>query len=265
MYSGLTRLIQKIRSVARVTASSTRDEGGEARVLDRFWMSRGVYETAHRAQLSSLVLENNPSASAQVQSFAPVPGFDVKVAIPLQQRILGLYRLLGERDDIDVVWMISKEPELLSVGFDHITNRLIELRTSPSAQGLDVVKLVERQPRLLVAEGNIATSAGDEDMDQTRLAWESGLLGDGDAEWNSRLEQLEEYRKTWGDVHVGFRESDDGELVMWATKQRRERKYAKRGELSAQNESSSLVAESRSQRWQKLEVSFLCLSCHVDD
>lgn len=232
--------------------------GGEARVLDRFWMSRGVYETTHRAQLSSLVLQDDAGqVTNAAANCAPAPGLDAANVVPLQQRVLGLYRLLGQRDDVDVVWMVSKEPELLSVGFERITNRLVELRTSPCAQGLDVVKLVERQPRLLVAEGNVATSAGEEDVEQTRMAWESGLLGDGDVEWESRLEQLQDYREKWGDVHVGFRDGEDAELVVWATKQRRERRYGGQSkEVSSSESGLSDQSSTRDRRWKVLEVSF---------
>ena len=51
-------------------------------------------------------------------------------------------------------------------------------------------------------------------------AWSYGLASDNIHEWTARLEELSYYVNQWGDAHVGFRHSDDPELVRWARMQR---------------------------------------------
>lgn len=146
----------------------------------------------------------------------------------VSRRVLALHQLLGGKDDIDIVWMIEREPDLLVADLSVMTARLVELRTADGCAGIDVVKLAEQHPSLLLS--NELASDGEESAAQRQAAWAHGLLGDGDTAWARRLEQLEAYGAAHGDVHVGHRDGDDAELVRWAGKQRKDHK---KGELAS--------------------------------
>ena len=120
--------------------------------------------------------------------------------------------------------MVQREPNLLTTDASLITQRLVSLVTADGAAGLDVVKMIESQPGLLLED----VCESEESSEQRQLAWSYGLLGDGDGQWAKRLAELEQYKSIHGDAHVGNREGEDPSLVRWASKQREE--FA-RGEL----------------------------------
>lgn len=51
-------------------------------------------------------------------------------------------------------------------------------------------------------------------------AWRHGLASDGGTEWVTRLAQLQQYARQYGDAHAGFRAGDDADLGRWAAAQR---------------------------------------------
>lgn len=104
------------------------------------------------------------------------------------------------------------------------------MKMSEGAEGVDVIRLVEQQPALLLAAGPEGGSDAEESADARLAAWRHGLVSDGAAEWGRRYEQLAGYRQRYGDAHVGYRDGDDAELGRWAAKQRAE---AAAGQLDA--------------------------------
>ena len=55
-------------------------------------------------------------------------------------------------------------------------------------------------------------------------AWQHGLVSDGSLEWEKRCLQLAQYAQEHGDAHIGYRDSEDSDLVRWARKQRHSHK-----------------------------------------
>jgi hypothetical protein len=225
--------------------ATTNGLSNEEALLDRFWQARGVFDPSHRRQLLDAAqleqLPNKPglismlgppSTSSTLQEGALMPGIAstwgpmdtsmTALITAVSHRLLALRQLLGGDDDVDIVWMVEREPALLTTDFAHITQRLVELRTAEGSIGVDVVSLVQSQPTLLLEHGS--ASEGEETAEERRQAWEHGLLGDGDSEWNRRLEQLQAYIQAYGDCHVGFRDQEDASLARWAGKQRQQYK-----------------------------------------
>lgn len=168
-----------------------------------------------------------PSPLPGVSStWIPLEGASAANITDISRRIIALHQLLGGKDDIDIVWMIERAPGLLTADFRNITRRLLELRTSKTAVDVDVVKLAEKEPSLLLEEGSASSSSDDdESVAQQLMAWSHGLLNDGDSEWSKRAMQLKQYIAVHGDAHVGYRENDDDPgLARWARKQRKEKK-----------------------------------------
>ena len=224
-------------------------------LLDSFWLARGVTALDQRRRLVEVGLAEEPNLLAPPpSSTATLPGassawfLDGEGSVAedvarISHRLLALKRLLGERDDIDVVRMVEREPALLTADVGIITQRLVTLVTSEGAVGLDVVKLVEAQPGLLLESGGELSGNGEESTAQMQLAWAYGLLGDNDAQFTKRIEELMQYKAVHGDVHVGFRDSDDPNLVRWASKQREE--YTR-----------GLLAQDRNEKLQELGFEF---------
>jgi len=236
---------------------SLNSNGSAVALLDRFWLARGVVDADQRRALIAVgVGERKQSVQATHTDFKsssdsnitpPTSGSNISgesslpgVALTwgsldgtsafqvtqVSQRIVDLHQLLGGKDDIDVVWMVEREPGLLTSDIGNLTRRLVELRTSEAGAGLDIVKLVEAQPALLLLEGGNAANSNyggmEESASQRQAAWSFGLLGDGDREWTGRLQQLAEYKAVFGDCHVGYRDGDEPSIVRWACKQRQE-------------------------------------------
>jgi hypothetical protein len=110
-------------------------------LLDQFWLSRGVMDTAQRAQLVDLVAQqptetsvlsdvgvqdilpgmsatwfmdggSSSSGGSDVGSTAAVAALPQVIAV--SRRLLALRQLLGNAADIDIVFMVSREPQLLT-------------------------------------------------------------------------------------------------------------------------------------------------------
>ncbi len=73
----------------------------------------------------------------------------------VSQRLLQLHALLGGGSDVDVIWMVVREPQLLTADPMAMMGLLIAMKIAAAASTtpIDVVKVVERQPSLLLANG----------------------------------------------------------------------------------------------------------------
>ncbi len=262
LYPGVSvaigRTIDNPRRPAPYRAVHSSNSGGpdvEKDVLDRFWYSRGIVDDATRAQLVDMSLRGVEDREEQIlastaDDYVP-PGvsstWDIQRSVAsgdgvlpddvafAAQRIIDLHRFLGSREDIDVVFMVQREPELLRASGQRLTRRILELRIDEAAEGMDVAKLAESQPALLLDEFENADSR----KEKLRDAWNYGLVsGDDDVQWQSRLAELEAYRDAHGDCHVGHRDGDPKPLKRWCKKQRAEKKEGtldvdKAGQLAA--------------------------------
>lgn len=221
---------------------SRKFQEGEA-LLDKFWESRGVLDPEHRQRLLDVIRDTpiksttttesiceQQSEDEQLMQLSEISGIALtwgrlsgnaaRQVIKVSERLLALRRLLGDADDVDLVWMIEKEPSLLTADISKITERLVEMKTSEGGLDIDVIALIQKQPSLLLEQGS--ATASDESVRERQEAWDYGLLGDGDREWVSRLNELREYRTKHDDCHIGFRDGDDPSLSRWAKKQRRQ-------------------------------------------
>lgn len=63
----------------------------------------------------------------------------------VSRRLVALRVLLGGREDVDVVWMVTREPGLLAADFDQLTSRLLDMRLAAASAGLDVAKVRDRE------------------------------------------------------------------------------------------------------------------------
>ncbi|KAF6251027.1 hypothetical protein COO60DRAFT_692327 [Scenedesmus sp. NREL 46B-D3] len=122
--------------------------------------------------------------------------------------------------------MVTRQPQLLSASRHQLLSRLMAMRLASSAAGVDVVRVVQAQPSLLVLDE--AHPLADwarldtEELAELIKGWEHGVASDTDPEWHARAAQLRAYHRQHGDTSVGFRDGDDPELARWANKQRRE-------------------------------------------
>ncbi|PSC73793.1 DEAD DEAH box helicase [Micractinium conductrix] len=215
-----------------------------AQLLDDFWLARGVVDEQQRRQLVAAAGSLQAAADDQEEEYAELElpsmsaawfleqGQESTAVAAVSRRILALKQLLGG-GKVDVVWMLVREPRLLSADFRSIMQRLFDMKLADGSEGLDVVALVEQQPALLLAAAPAGGGGGgdDETAEQRLQAWQHGLVSDGAAEWARRFGELQAYAATHGDAHVGFRDGDDAELRRWAVKQRSDEAG---GELAAE-------------------------------
>lgn len=218
----------------------------ERDVLELFWRSRGivseedVYKLVEQGleSVAMRALGDGHNYGTSYDGGRDLPGVTStwkdhssesqkidKDVVWVSQRIVELYKFLGSRPDVNVVWMVQREPRLLEASTRQLTGRLLELRVDDSAQGIDVAKLAEAQPSLLLEQdANVqGTVAEEEEVQENKLAaWEHGLLSDRSTEWNRSYNELAEYKKTHGDCHVGYRDGDSKRLVKWCGKQRKD-------------------------------------------
>lgn len=224
----------------RATSGGSTTATEAAQLLDKFWLAQGVTDEQQRRQLvaaaGSLQQQQQqgkdgedegvyselqlPSLSAAW--FLQADGSSPEVAA-VSRRILALQQLLGG-SGVDVVWMLVREPRLLSADFRSITQRLFDMKLAEGSEGLNVVQLVEQQPALLLAGGAGVSSGSEETAAQRLQAWQHGLVSDTSPEWSRRYQELQQYHERYGDAHVGFRDGDEPELSRWAAKQRSEHK-----------------------------------------
>ncbi|KIZ07410.1 hypothetical protein MNEG_0546 [Monoraphidium neglectum] len=214
--------------------------------------ARGVFDTARRQQLVSVAQQLVQSTGegptmgivGEGEAGGVLPGvpttWDMHSSTPeiteVSRRLMALHSVLGGGDDVDTVWMVVREPQLLVADPSDLMRRLMAMKIASAGTGLDVVKVAEAQPGLLLLQGAVW-----EDLDSLReqlASWEHGLASDTDPEWSLRLDQLRAYHRAHGDCSVGCREGDNRELARWAAKQRAERS---RGELSSEK-AEALVA-----------------------
>lgn len=231
---------QLVRSTRQNSANERLDLSSESQVLDKFWQSRGIVDDADRRRLVDLSLDKmkeneemeRQGAGRTEEFFQTLPGvsstWDASGKASEEQvtffsrKILELYRFLGSRPDVDVVWMVQREPKLLQSSTEELTARLLELRIDAAAQNIDIAKLAESQPSLLL-EPNVA--GNDEFSEEKKLAaWQHGLMSDGAREWNKSYDEMVAYEKKHGDSHVGYRDGDARRLYRWCKKQRNEYK-----------------------------------------
>ena len=149
--------------------------------------------------------------------------------VSTSKRLLALESLLGGNGELDVAWMVEREPALLTADPRAVATRLLELRIATEETADDVIQLIESQPALLLGTGGISREEGAEDK---ALAWRYGLVSDDAGEWQRHYCELLEYKTKHGDVHVGYRDGDDGELARWAAKQRAAAAASEAGRLS---------------------------------
>lgn len=230
----------QVRSARQNDAKYRVDLSSERQVLDKFWHSRGIVDDADRHRLVDMSLEKmkeNEGLAGQdagrTEEFCQnLPGvastWDAAGSASEEQvawasrKILELYRFLGSRPDVDVVWMVQREPKLLQSSTEELTARLLELRIDAAAENVDVAKLAESQPSLLL-EPNVV--GNDEFSEEKRLAaWQHGLMSDGAKEWEKSYSEMVVYQKMHGDSHVGYRDGDPRRLYRWCKKQRNEYK-----------------------------------------
>ncbi|PRW45545.1 DEAD DEAH box helicase [Chlorella sorokiniana] len=222
------------------SSSSTAASPEASALLDQFWLARGVVDEQQRRQLVAAAgairaeLDAEAFESSQQQLGLQLPSLSAAWFLEEQRgsspqvaaasrRILALQQLLGG-GDVDVVWMLVREPRLLSTDFRSIAQRLFDMRVAEGSDGLDIIALVEQQPALLL-QADTAVSSDEEETAAERLqAWQHGLVSDNSTEWARRFGQLQQYVQAHGDAHVGCRDGDNAELARWASKQRSEHK-----------------------------------------
>lgn len=154
-------------------------------VLDTYWKARGVFDAAQRRKLLDLAQKLQTSNLLQ-QGLAPLTTEDPLPGVPstwaleerdspevleVSRRLLQLYQLLGggnsgsEDDGMlgteggvpsvsgpDVAWMVTREPGLLTADFRRVTRRLLEMKVAVAGTGVDVPRVVVRQPALLLSD-----------------------------------------------------------------------------------------------------------------
>mmetsp|Transcript_4258 Transcript_4258/g.12283 ORF Transcript_4258/g.12283 Transcript_4258/m.12283 type:complete len:346 (+) Transcript_4258:201-1238(+) len=206
----------------------TKANAAEAEILGQFWQARGVFDGAQQAQLINCVDTSAPPVEHAPLGTSPLPGVGAAARLSdaaglaevqyVSQRLLQMYRLLGERNDLDVVSMITREPRLLDVGSEQLLGRLIQMKIAAGEEDVDVAAVAAAQPALLLADlpPNLSfTQQGDR-----MQAWRHGVPSDSDAAFQARHRQLLAYVAHHGDAHVGFRSSDDPGLARWCAAQR---------------------------------------------
>eukprot|EP00873_Tetraselmis_striata_P034456 jgi/Tetstr1/454720/TSEL_041606.t1 len=207
-------------------------ERGEAALFDSFWRARGVADGGLRAKLVEAGLEAVGSAP-RVGKLGPgdtlqeptswlvdaQEGCSQVAAISV--RLHELAELLGQGQgfgDLDVSWMVIREPRLLSADLSTMRAMLLWMKVADGCQDVDVAKLCSAQPSLLLQD--VSQIDNQESFAQRMKAWQYGLATDSDEEWARRYGELEEYMRVNGDPHVGCREGDDRDLARWARMQR---------------------------------------------
>lgn len=208
---------------------------------------RELVEVARRESSSASVAPSSATTDAYISAAATaatsLPGVDTlwelrrgggSAAIAahqitaVSQRLIDLMQVLGSNDDINVVFMLIREPKLLTTSLRDITKRLFDLRIALAGH-MDVSKLLERQPSLLLSDTDTRAQA----LGDLVSAWQHGLSSDTDAEWAAKFAELQAYVTAHGDAHVGYRAADDEQLTKWCKKQRSAQKDGSLGDARA--------------------------------
>lgn len=199
--------------------------------MDSFWRARGVWDEQQRNRLIGCLDRSASSAQPQLDQAAPLPGVGAASRLEdpqglaevqhVSKQLLQLHQALGSRGDIDVVSMVMREPRLVWVSSSELLQRLIQMKIAARDQDVDVGKVAEAQPSLLLADHQSSDEDDELQSGADQLeAWRHGLASDGSAEWAARLAQLQQYVQQHGDAHAGLRTGDDVELGRWAAAQR---------------------------------------------
>jgi len=206
------------RPALQVVASDR--NSGSRRLLDGFWRARGVVDEQLRGKIVEVGLSGLESG-ASMESWQVDSRGGSKQVVEVSRQLLALAELLGsgkEYGDVDVVWMVLREPRLLTTKVSRMRAMLLQMKVAEGCEAIDVAKVCEAQPSLLLQD--VTDMDQQESFAQRMLAWQHGFVTDNDAEWSRRHEELQEYMKLNGDAHVGCRTGDDKDLARWAKKQR---------------------------------------------
>lgn len=212
------------------TCCCTSEVTAAHQLLDRFWQARGVADAQQRQILVDAASLQPATASNSSSAFSSdLPGIndfwklhdgavDVPKVAEASQQLIQLQQLLGSQDDVDIVWMLTREPGLLTADIGHLTSRLLAMRLAAESTDVNVIKVVEEHPSLLLQQ--IFTVDQQENGADRVKAWQHGLVSDGQLEWDKHCLQLVQYAQQHRDAHIGYRDGDDPDLVRWAKKQR---------------------------------------------
>eukprot|EP01026_Neomeris_dumetosa_P036994 TRINITY_DN29984_c0_g1_i1.p1 TRINITY_DN29984_c0_g1~~TRINITY_DN29984_c0_g1_i1.p1 ORF type:complete len:297 (-),score=39.75 TRINITY_DN29984_c0_g1_i1:594-1484(-) len=135
-----------------------------------------------------------------------------------QLKLVG--QLMGQQDLGIVREMVRKEPRLLSTNKDQLITRLVDMRVHMK-RNISILDIIKREPSLLVQQPGLQLDDKQEERDMLQ-SWMFGVFDDSDEQWEEQYNQLKKYVEAVGDAHVGFRDTDDDQLVRWAKKQRNE-------------------------------------------
>lgn len=183
------------------------------RLLDKFWLARGVVDDNQRRQLVQIGSTISPdildidsqqlteedvltsssvslpgvtstwfltttaattattiTTTASTNMYTTLAPEALPVVVSTSKRLLALESLLGGNGDldVDVAWMVEREPALLTADPRAVANRLLELRIATEETADNVIQLIESQPALLLGNGCISREEGAEDK---ALAW----------------------------------------------------------------------------------------------
>lgn len=220
--------LKHFSSVTRACHPTDRSAAA-ARLLDRFWQARGVADFQQRQKLVAVASATPTADAPKAQEPHALPGIndywmleDGHSCIPqvaeASRRLIQLQQLLGNQEDVDVVWMLVREPGLLTADMGQLTARLMTMRLAAENTRVNVAKIVEDHPSLLLQQ-TFSLDQQEKGADRVK-AWQHGLVSDGEMEWNRRCLQLVQYAQQHGDAHIGHRDNEDADLARWARKQR---------------------------------------------
>ena len=116
--------------------------------------------------------------------------------------------------------MVVREPRILELSVDAVTERLFTMKVSEGGSLTDVLRAVESEPALLLSDSSGSNIDCSEAATHQLTAWRHGQLTDNDAEWERRYLELQAYAMRHGDAHVGYRNDDNPGLTRWARTQR---------------------------------------------
>ena len=115
---------------------------------------------------------------------------------------------------VNVIAIVERQPSLLlSDGWslqdlsDQINRGVEHMNPNPGSDDPEILNRSDEDHGIGSNEGRSgsSSSSGGSGLQNVVGAWAFGLSGDGDAEWNERFRQLEQYKARQGDPHCGFR------------------------------------------------------------
>ncbi|KAK9816197.1 hypothetical protein WJX74_001081 [Apatococcus lobatus] len=217
---------------AHTSSSSQAQLSSEEFLLHQFWKAKGVFEESQRSSLVNSALKYPAGSRAPggmpllpedsgLANFWNLTNGDASSlqAEAVSNRLIQLQTLLHIADAHALVWMVLREPRLLTEDLLDLTSRILQLRlVTEEAGGMDITTIVAAQPALLLQDSPLPDAQGN--LAEQLEAWQHGVVSDADPGWDARLGELRSYVQRHGDAHVGFRDGDPAHLVRWAAKQR---------------------------------------------